>query len=204
MGLIHKMTFVPRFMRQLFYKPFNRLFFKSAGCVIGRNFLAYNRVYLKVYRNANVVIGDNFTLRSGDGINPISGGIKTSIFVNENASLVIGNGVGMSSPTIRCNESIEIRDNVNIGALVTIIDTDSHSLDYRIRRIGGETDTKAARNKPILIEEDCLIGAHSIILKGVTIGARSIIGAGSVVTRDIPSDSIAAGNPCKVIKKITN
>ena len=55
---------------------------------------------------------------------------------------------------------------------------------------------------PIVIEDDVWIGAHSIILKGVTIGARSIIGAGSIVTKDIPCDCIAAGNPCKVKKKL--
>ena len=49
-----------------------------------------------------------------------------------------------------------------------------------------------------------MIGAYCIILKGVTIGDRAIIGAGSVVTHDIPADSIAAGNPCKVVKHITD
>lgn len=54
---------------------------------------------------------------------------------------------------------------------------------------------------PIVIEDDVWVSAHSIILKGVTIGARSIIGAGSVVTKSIPADCVAAGNPCRVIKK---
>ena len=54
----------------------------------------------------------------------------------------------------------------------------------------------------IVIEDDVWVGAHSIILKGVTIGARSIIGAGSVVTKSIPADCVAAGNPCKVLKSL--
>ena len=58
-------------------------------------------------------------------------------------------------------------------------------------------------SEPILVEEDVLIGARSIILKGVTIGARSVIGCGSVVTNNIPPDCIAAGNPCKVIRKVS-
>ena len=49
-----------------------------------------------------------------------------------------------------------------------------------------------------------MIGAHSVILKGVTIGARTIIGAGSVVTKSIPADCVAVGNPCKVIRKLNN
>lgn len=62
-------------------------------------------------------------------------------------------------------------------------------------------DSRYARSAPIVIEDDVLIGTGCIVLKGVTIGARSVIGAGSVVTRSIPEDSIAAGNPCKVIQK---
>ena len=57
-------------------------------------------------------------------------------------------------------------------------------------------------DKEIVIEDDVLIGMNSIILKGVHIGARSVIGAGSVVTKDIPADCIAAGNPAHVIKMI--
>jgi len=53
-----------------------------------------------------------------------------------------------------------------------------------------------------VIEDDVWIGANCQILKGVTIGARTVIGAGSVVTKSIPTDCIAAGNPCKVIRKV--
>lgn len=55
---------------------------------------------------------------------------------------------------------------------------------------------------PITIGEDCWIGGGAIICPGVTIGNRCIIGAGSVVTKDIPDDSIAVGNPAKVIKNL--
>ena len=56
------------------------------------------------------------------------------------------------------------------------------------------------KNSPIQIDDDVLIGTRSIILKGVHIGARTIIGSGSIVTKDIPADCIAAGNPCKILK----
>ena len=64
------------------------------------------------------------------------------------------------------------------------------------------TSNEGTKSPPIVIEDDVWVGAHSIILKGVTIGARSIIGAGSVVTKSIPADCVAAGNPCRVIKNL--
>jgi acetyltransferase-like isoleucine patch superfamily enzyme len=57
---------------------------------------------------------------------------------------------------------------------------------------------------PIVIEDDVWLGGNVIVLPGVTIGARSVIGAGSVVTKSIPPDVFAAGNPCRVIKPIEN
>ena len=56
--------------------------------------------------------------------------------------------------------------------------------------------------RPVTIGEDVWVGGGAIILPGVTIGARTVIGAGSVVTRDIPDDVIAAGNPCRVIRPV--
>ena len=56
--------------------------------------------------------------------------------------------------------------------------------------------------KPITIGQDCWLGGNVIVLPGVTIGDRVVVGAGSVVTRDIPSDSLAVGNPARVIRKI--
>lgn len=112
-------------------------------------------------------------------------------------NLTIGNNVGMSSPTIWCDEKIVIGNDVRIGALVTILDTDCHSLNY-VDRMNGDKNTKT---KPVVIEDGVLIGAQSIVLKGSHIGARTVIGAGSVVCGNIPSDCIAAGNPCKFIRK---
>jgi maltose O-acetyltransferase len=72
----------------------------------------------------------------------------------------------------------------------------THPLDHMERSSGREYA------KPVVIGEDVWIGGSAVICPGITIGDRSIIGAGSVVTKDIPADVIAAGNPCKVIRPV--
>jgi maltose O-acetyltransferase len=74
--------------------------------------------------------------------------------------------------------------------------TATHPIDYKERASGLEYA------KPIKIGEDCWIGGSVVVCPGVTIGDRSVIGAGSVVTKDIPADVFAAGNPCKVVRAL--
>lgn len=145
-----------------------------------------------------VRIGDNFYFSSGDAVNPIGSNLQGAIYVENGASLAIGNDVGMSSTRMWIHDSIKIGNHVKIGDCVLMTDTDAHPIDFMARRSSNE-GTKSA---PIVIEDDVWVGAHSIILKGVTIGARSIIGAGNVVTKNIPADCVAAGNPCRVIKNL--
>jgi Acetyltransferase (isoleucine patch superfamily) len=92
---------------------------------------------------------------------------------------------------------VSIGNRVLFGPKVGIY-TVNHLSDANEREIGG------CIAKPITIENRCWLGAQAIVLPGVTIGNNTIIGAGSVVTHDIPSDVIAAGNPCKVLRKITD
>ena len=131
-------------------------------------------------------------------MNPIASNLQADVYVEPGATLTIGNNVGMSSTRLWIHESARIGNNVKIGGCVLITDTDAHPMDYVARRSSNE-GTKSA---PVIIEDDVWIGAHCIILKGVTIGARSVIGAGSLVTKSIPADCVAAGNPCRVIKII--
>ena len=75
--------------------------------------------------------------------------------------------------------------------------TAMHPLDAGERRKGLEFA------KPVVIGDDVWVGGAGVICPGVTIGDRSVIGAGSVVTRDVPADSFAAGNPCRVVRALT-
>jgi acetyltransferase-like isoleucine patch superfamily enzyme len=102
----------------------------------------------------------------------------------------------MTGGTICAEERIIIGDDVWVGANCVIADTDFHPLDLAAR-LAHPLDGATA---PITIEDGVFIGMQSLILKGVTIGARSVIGAGSVVTRDVPPGVIAAGNPARIIR----
>ncbi len=86
-----------------------------------------------------------------------------------------------------------------IGSGCLITDTDSHPLHWEDRLINDDSKTKS---KPIVIEDNVFIGARSIVLKGVTIGFGSVIGAGSVVTQSIPPNVVACGNPARIIKQL--
>lgn len=188
---------LPSTLRIKLYPHINRLILKANGAVFGKNLQIPGKVSWLI-EGSKLNIGDNFYLSSGNGVNPIASNLQADVYVEPGAALTIGNNVGMSSTRLWIHESVRIGNNVKIGGCVLITDTDAHPMDYVVRRSSNE-GTKSA---PVVIEDDVWVGAHCIILKGVTIGARSVIGAGSVVTKSIPADCVAAGNPCRVIKSL--
>ena len=188
---------IPSTLRIKLYPHINRMILKVNGVVFGKNLQIPGKVTWAIW-GSKVSIGDNFYLSSGNGVNHITSNLQADVYVEPGAALTIGNNVGMSSTRLWIHESARIGNNVKIGGCVLITDTDAHPMDYMVRRSSNE-GTKSA---PVVIEDDVWVGAHCIILKGVTIGARSVIGAGSVVTKSIPADCVAAGNPCKVIKSL--
>lgn len=119
-------------------------------------------------------------------------------FLTWGGKLIIGDDSGLSNIHITVRESVIIGKNVYIGSGCKVYDNDFHSINFE-ERINGDKTVKVA---PIIIKDGAFIGAHSIILKGVTIGEKSVIGAGSVVTKSIPDSEIWAGNPARFIKKL--
>ena len=164
------------------------------------NFRTSGVPYIMVARGGKCNIGKNFAMNNGIKGNPIGCYQKCTIFVDREAVLTIGDNVGISQTALICTKKITIEDYVKIGGGVCIYDTDFHSLNPDIRK--STEDLKHRKQKEVLIKENAFIGAHSIILKGVTIGKNSIVGAGSVVTKSIPDNEIWAGNPAKFIKEI--
>lgn len=108
--------------------------------------------------------------------------------------------------TIQDDAEVTIGDNCNFGPNVTIV-TPIHPMlpDERREMMNADGEKKRfCYAKPVHIGNDCWFGASVTVCPGVTIGDNCVIGAGSVVTRDIPSNSFAAGVPCKVIREITD
>ena len=99
--------------------------------------------------------------------------------------------------TIVDDEHIYIGDNSMVGPNVIII-TGTHPVDPSQR---GELPLQY--NLPVTIGTNCWIGAGAIIMPGVTIGDNSVVGAGSIVTHDIPANVVAVGNPCRVIRDLS-
>ncbi len=98
--------------------------------------------------------------------------------------------------TILDGAPVTIGENVLFGPNVSLF-TAGHPLHFEARNQGWEFAL------PIFIEDNVWIGGHVVVNPGVRIGKNSVIGSGSVVTKDIPADVIAAGNPCRVIRNIT-
>ena len=171
------------------------------GIEHGKHCVIHGRLYISLFPSAKVKIGDNLYFSSGWGINALSANKCGEIYATEGANIDIGDNVGMSSTILWAHEKIKIGNHVKIGANSILIDTDAHNMDFIVRR-GQWTDWGVS--SPIVIEDDAFIGTNCIILKGVVIGARSIIAAGSVVTKSIPPDCMAGGNPAKVIRNLDN
>jgi len=158
------------------------------------------RPYFSFEDGAHVEIGSNFICRSGAG-HAIDNSSCSKLIVGKNAKLIIGDATGISNTTIECYSEISIGNNVNIGAGTMIFDTDFHSTNWRDRQ-NRFTDTSNRKISPIHIGDCVFIGTRSIICKGVHIGNHSMVAAGSVVVKDIPSDELWGGNPACFIKRI--
>ena len=140
-------------------------------------------------------IGERFSAHSRSRGNAI--GVFQPVIITawgHGAEVIIGDDVGMSGCSITAENRISIGHRVLIGAGALIIDSDAHPVAP-----GDRAQRLPARTAPIEIGDDVFIGARAIVLKGVKIGAGAVLGAGSVVVKDVPPYAIVAGNPAKPV-----
>lgn len=186
-------------IERLLFTPAAWAGFRFAGIEIESGWKCYGQPIIQKHRQSTLKIGKNANLRSSRRSNPL-GPTHPCILSTRSAEaeLLIGADFGMTGGAIVCEQQIIIGDRVALGANTVIVDTDFHPIDPIVR----QQHPTAGATAPIHIHDDVFIGMQTLILKGVTIGSGSVIGAGSVVTRDIPAGVIVAGNPARFIRPV--
>lgn len=160
---------------------------------LGRGCRFYGSPIFRRAPGSRIVVGERGTFRSAVWSN--FAGINHPCILatlGENAIIRIGDDCGFSGASICSEKSVIIGRRVMVGANSCIYDTDWHPVDPA-RRATGE----AGASIPVIIEDDVWLGANVVVLKGVTIGAGSIIAANSVVTKSIPPGVVAGGTPAR-------
>lgn len=189
----------------LYLKKFYKLLYKLYFFVI------YRSIFTELSLGASCDIYLN-RLRLAGNISLIVGRdsmIQTVIaFERDNASLRVGERTFIGRGAISLAGSIEVGSDVMIAWGTVITDHNSHSLRFSERSsdvvnwLHGTKDWSAVEVNPVKICDKAWIGLNSIIMKGVTVGEGAIVGAGSVVTKNVPPWTIVAGNPAKIIREI--
>lgn len=169
------------------------------GVQIGRNSRIKGLPLIRVGGvGSRIEIGDDFTAISRAIDNSIGVPHRAIIrTVADGACIKIGNRVGVSGCVIAAVQTITIGDRVLVGSGAMIFDSDFHALP-------GVQETMPGKGAcaPIVIGNDVFIGARAMILRGVTIGDGAVVGAGAVVTHDVPAGARVAGNPARIIGTI--
>ena len=166
------------------------------------NVRCYGKVDLYRAPGSKIVLGNNISITSSS-----SRGNACSLYAHArlrtltpSASIMIGDKTGLNGISITArSKSIIIGNNCRIGPNVVIVDSDFHAImpaDERVNNPGFEYDCD------VHINENVWIGMNTIILKGVTIGKNSVIGAGSVVAKDVEENCLSAGVPANKIKNL--
>ena len=150
---------------------------------------------------SNVVLGENVILN--DFINlygcKIDDNTKIGPFVEVQKNAFIGKRCKISSHTFIC-EGVKIEDDVFVGHGVMFINDKYPRATSESGELQTDDDWEVV---PIVVKQGASIGSNTTLLCGITVGSGAIIGAGSVVTCDVPDNTIVAGNPAKIIRRIT-
>ncbi len=179
----------------------SRELLRRKGIVLGRDVRISGRQFFRLADRGSITLGDRVVLSSLPATNTLEArGPCILRTVLPGARILVGDDTGMTSATISAAVSIRIGARVLVGAGVVITDSNHHPVHCPAgtpRRFAAFPAPNAG--DAIIIEDDVFIGARAIVLKGVRIGAGAVVGAGSVVSRDVPQEAIVAGNPAVVV-----
>lgn len=184
--------------RRLAY-PYIRCAFAYHGVAWGRGWRVLGMPIIQRHRSSTIVLGDGIYLRSWPRSNPLVPHHPVVLATRmAGARIEVGENCGFSGTTFVAAEQITVGNRVQIGSNASVVDTDFHPLRPEVRRENFNAGARA----PIVIEDDVFVGMDSLILKGVTVGEGSVVGAGSVVSRDVPPGAVVAGNPATVVTEL--
>lgn len=164
-----------------------------AGCELGNEVILNGMPYIRRKGSGRILLGDGVNVNASRWGNWLGTPGAMILSVEDGAVLEFKAGSGVSSSQIIANIGIEIGQGSMIGAGCLLCDSDMHEVP-----LGSG---KATARAPIRIGRNVFVGARCIILKGVNIGDGAVVGAGSVVTRDIPAGTTAVGNPAVLVRK---
>ena len=177
-----------------------RGYLKAAGVPCGKKLRVYGYPFILPFRRGQIVLGSNVVLRSAGMSNPVGLNHRCMIrTITPDARITVSDEVNMSGTTLLARKAIVIGRGVMIGANCTIVDSDLHPLDAAER---AARETGGIRSEPVVIEDGVFLGMGVIVLKGVRIGRNTVVGAGAVVAGSLPPNTVAAGNPARVIKRV--
>ncbi len=176
-----------------------KLWLRAAGCPYGPGLTVCGRPVLRVARRGALRLGARVTLQSRFRSNLAGGTGPTLLHCFDGGRIVFGDDAGCSFATISSRSSVTLGNRVALGANTRIYDHDFHPVDPVLR---ARDACSNVTTRPVSIGDDVFVGAQALILKGVTIGARAVIGAGAVVARDVPEGEIWAGNPARAVGKV--
>lgn len=163
------------------------------GAEVANDALVHGWPRILIKTGGRVTIESGCTLNDFIWSNPLNDGRRTVIYAGPGATIRLGANSGVSSSRIVASKEITIGEESLIGAGCLICDSDMHEVP-----LGGGNTVKSA---PIRIGAKVFIGANCTILKGVSIDDGAVIGAHSLVNRDIPAHAMAAGNPARIISR---
>jgi acetyltransferase-like isoleucine patch superfamily enzyme len=195
------MTSIFRKIRIVWWHIAGHLLLRIKGVAVGAKCRFYGIPIIERFPGSEIELGDRVVLCSDSRYTAL--GVNHPVILrtlSSEARLTIGNDTGISGGSVCAAQKVSIGAEVLMGANVTVFDTDFHAKSPAGRR--HNTDPEQINTRPVTLEDNVFIGTGAMICKGVRIGRNSIVGAGSVVIRDVETNCIFAGNPARKVSEL--